>query len=357
MAVTVDQAAARRRLNEALAIAKSPSELPAEWLERTERVGQSATRTQVAVLGTALLAKATNRKIDPLSLKATADSPGAYGPRMLCHAVVVPFSVEHAIHLGARGPEPLNNMPWFRYDFVSTDMRVRNRESLEYLIVCLERINDLSEAEALQALAAFLRVRARAEVATRRLVLRARPPLEAVIEAATVFATEDAEGGRRGQALVAAALDLTFADVRTSRINDPSRHFPGDVHIYEEDETPIMAVEVRQKAVSENDVLLFAQRLERLDVERAEFAALGADQGHLPDAQLAEEIVKRYGVNLTVVEGVAALVHQALNATSLAVPAALERFTKQVVVRLQELEAAAASVDRWADLVGGDVSK
>ena len=50
-----------------------------------------------------------------------------------------------------------------------------------------------------------------------------------LLEAAVQFTDEDSEGGKRGQALAAAAFDLVFDDVRMGRINDPSRRFPGDV--------------------------------------------------------------------------------------------------------------------------------
>jgi len=43
--------------------------LPEEWLERTRRVGKAQNATFTPMLGTALLAKATDDHIDALSLR------------------------------------------------------------------------------------------------------------------------------------------------------------------------------------------------------------------------------------------------------------------------------------------------
>jgi hypothetical protein len=63
MPIRPDDAQERRRFADALELARSGRELPAQWLERTRMVGQSPNRTFVAMLGTALLQKATGRHV------------------------------------------------------------------------------------------------------------------------------------------------------------------------------------------------------------------------------------------------------------------------------------------------------
>ena len=104
MPIRLDSTQARRQFDEALELARSGRELPAHWLERTRKVGQSPNRTFVAMLGTALLAKATDAQVDAFSLK-TRDSPRAYSARSLCKDVLMPAATAR-INMSATGREP-----------------------------------------------------------------------------------------------------------------------------------------------------------------------------------------------------------------------------------------------------------
>lgn len=54
-------------LDKAHAIARSKQRLPAEWLHRIERIEQCPSKTYIAALGAALLAKATDPRVDSLA--------------------------------------------------------------------------------------------------------------------------------------------------------------------------------------------------------------------------------------------------------------------------------------------------
>ena len=110
------------------------------------------------MLATALLARATDDRVDALSLKVESGD-AAYLAWTLCHNVLVPASVTHGFSLRTTGREPLNNQPFFRYDRVDLAERVRNRASHDYLVAVLRNVNSLTSDEALAALAAFLRHR------------------------------------------------------------------------------------------------------------------------------------------------------------------------------------------------------
>ncbi len=126
MPIRLDYTVARQRFAEALEAARSGRELPAAWLERTRKVGESPNRTFVSMLGTALLAKATDSQVDAFSLK-TRNLPRAYSARALCKDVLMPAATTARINMGTTGREPLNNQPFFRYDRVGPDMAVHAR--------------------------------------------------------------------------------------------------------------------------------------------------------------------------------------------------------------------------------------
>src|SRR5688572_12931091 len=130
----------------ALALASSSADLPPEWLERARKVGRAPSKTFVAMLGTALLAKATDPRVDPFSLK-TRRFRNSYSARSLCKDVLVPCAVDAGVHLGTTGREPLNNQPFFRHERVGPDMHVRPavRPHLDYLCSTLQALAGLDQ--------------------------------------------------------------------------------------------------------------------------------------------------------------------------------------------------------------------
>jgi hypothetical protein len=80
MTIRLDYASAKNRFSDALELAKSNEELPVEWLESTRKISESPSRTFIAMLGTELLAKATDPRVDTFALKVRA-FPNAYSAR------------------------------------------------------------------------------------------------------------------------------------------------------------------------------------------------------------------------------------------------------------------------------------
>src|SRR4051812_24305938 len=89
-------------LEQAVSIAESDRELPELWLRRVERIAECPSRTYVAALGTALLAKASDARIDALTIKAKA-GPNAYSMRGVVRTLVEKAPL-YGYHLGATGP-------------------------------------------------------------------------------------------------------------------------------------------------------------------------------------------------------------------------------------------------------------
>lgn len=120
-------------------------------------------RTYVAVLGTMMIAKAANPRVDVFSLRPQDDSAGAFSARSVAERSLLPASRRHQFDLGTRGPQPLNNQPFFRSLRISQHMVVREsaRPILNKLIALLHELARATPTEAVQALASFIHIRRR----------------------------------------------------------------------------------------------------------------------------------------------------------------------------------------------------
>lgn len=351
MGLTVDLEEARQLLDEAVEWAESKRTVPSEWTEWTERVDASPSKTFTVAFGTALLAKATNPDVDALALKATS-GPNAYSARTLSHAVLVPGAVEHGFDLRATGREPLNNQPFFRYDRIDEIDRIHAsaRPFLPDLISACQAANKLDASQALAALSAFLRVRI--EAAERRQVIDLRGAgvsMKDLIQQTEDFITSNPEGGRRGQAFVAAAFDLASPHVRSSRVNDPSRRFPGDVQLLD-GAAAAMAIEVRQKVVSHIEALQFAESLRKAEVATGLVAMLDPAQYELDEYDLLVDAESLHGVTLGVAYGVQDVLMAATIWCGKPLATVLTEFPQRMVTRLEEIDTSRAGVRAWAQL-------
>jgi hypothetical protein len=91
--------------------------LPAdgEWVriiqEMSDLVANGQPKTHLAVLATALLARATNDRVDPFCLKANKGE-GSYDARSISDFVLAPNVRRLGFNIGAMGANPLNNSPY-----------------------------------------------------------------------------------------------------------------------------------------------------------------------------------------------------------------------------------------------------
>ena len=183
-------------------------------------------------------------------------------------------------------------------------VRETSRPYLEMLCTALATLDGLDASAALEAFAAFLRVRISAGPAITAGVGGSAVGILELSDSAVRFVTEDPEGGRRGQALLAACLSLVFDKVSTSRVNDPSRNmFRATAGVVHEGEVT-MAAEAKQRSASASEILQFAARCRAAGVSKAVFAAMDPSQGPLDVDGLRRLAWQEHGVHLSVVEGV-----------------------------------------------------
>jgi SacI restriction endonuclease len=351
--LALDRAQAAARFSQALALARSATPVPQEWVKHTERMHDARSGTFTPMLGTALLAKATDRRVDAFALQEGAGHR-SYSARGLATAVLVPQAVLNGIDLRTGGAEPLNNSPFFREERVGTHLKVhpRARKDLEALIEALTDADFLEGDDAVEALAAFLRTRER--LGERPRLIDPGPGVLGVADladAAARFIGANPEGGRRGQAYVAACLDLVFADVQSGAINDPDARVPGDVVVGTETDAVTLSAEAKQKVVTDATITQFVARVATANIARAIYAALSTKQPLLDANALERAALERHGVLLTVLTNPRELLRAAFLWTSLSLETALAEFPGLLAKRLVDFGCATSSGEEWAAMV------
>lgn len=333
--------------------------LPEHWTDVTRQIGDSPSKTFVAGLGAALLAKATDDRVDPLSIKA-AYSDQAFSLRTLCHGVLVPHSREAdpPYHLGVTGREPLNNQPYFRYDHLDRIDRVL-RSSLPYLAILkreLRRADNLDSTQACAALAAFLRERILQQQTMRE--AEGHPTAEVkqlstLRQALIAFLGENQpERPKRLQAVVAGIIASVSDDQPSlQRLNDPSRRAPGDVHVPATN--PYFAAEVRGKPVPQHDAEDFVRSCGRAEISTAWIVVLSSyheliDRGTLLDVGLEFDVLP------IAIESIDELLAASFGIPLHDLRSVLSRVASAVTNALRSVEVPSATVDEWTLLLSED---
>jgi hypothetical protein len=351
MGLGIDKSKAETTFARALEIARADARLPREWIERVEKVGMARNITFLPMLGTALLARATDRHIDPLSLRDD-ESHKSYSARDLAKTVLVPCCMAAGINIRTTGAEPLNNQPFLRAPRITLDLKVHKnaRADFEFLYECLTKVDFLENESAVAALAAFLRVRIAVTAAHLPVsVADGTLTLADLERALDAFVAGDAEGGKVGQAVVAGMLDVVFPDVRTKRINDPSVKWPGDVGVFAVSKLSI-STEVKQRPFTEAEVLLFAARLREKRVSRAWIAALAQQGKPLPESKLRTLAYEQSGVALAVFTKASELLRAAVMWSAADLETCLREFPRKLLARLDELHVSTLRRAEWAAL-------
>lgn len=349
--LTINKQLATERFGRALVLARSGGALPEEWLRRTREIGKAKNKTFTPVLGTALLAKATDRFVDAFSLRE-GESHKSYSARSLAKEVLVPCCVRAGVDIRNKGAEPLNNQPFLRAERISLDLHVKSnaRVELEHLCACLERVDFLEDSTALNALAAFLRVRLEASAESSPVALgEGILELHDLVPALERFMAGDSEGGKVGQALVTAVLELVFGEVRTKAINDPSSKWPGDVGAFIKG-TQTLSAEVKQRPFVEAEVLLFAKRVHESGMHRALIVALNQAGSPLDLEQITFQARRLYQVELSFFLRLGDMLTEACRYAPNDLPLVLAQFPRLALKRMQQLEVSTSRLEGWAAL-------
>lgn len=333
------------------------------WVAKVEHLSAlcdaGPSKTHIAFLGTAMLARATDRRADVFAIKPehAPGNPNAFSARSLCHSTLVPLAAEHGISIGVTGREPLNNQPYFRMTRLDdgTPVHAGAKAAFEYMVGLVRELQAMpDEASAFAALHAFVVVRRRQRMsyAPERTAVQIGP--QELVEVIRTLVIEDSEDGRRAQAAVAGLMDVVAGTsrVESGRINDPSRKYPGDVCIRSATNATIWekAIEVRDKTISATDVRIFGMKCLAMGVREAAVVVVAEGQRPLDDAELGVW-AHNLGLGLTVFVGWEAFVHQALFWAPEPKPAAAALAVTMIHRRLVAVEASPKAIDLWLRLV------
>jgi SacI restriction endonuclease len=352
MGIKLEDQALLLTLDDAIAHARSSEELPVLWITRVERLGGLGIKTYVAALGGALLAKATDPRVDSLA------QDGAAGPRGYSLRKAAEFLAEQnngRYDLGARGRWPLNNRPFLggpaRIDEF-TKISGKARPSYEAFLDALRDLNRLEGAEALAALAAFLRVRMAVQEVEREAARIARGmdsdvPLEDLVGVIDRFVRADPEVGRRAQALSAAILDCAFEAVELQAINSPH---PGDVRVISNGQI-VLAVEAKQLPVNEAVASELSREAAELGADLAMLVVIAEKHTPLDRDRIQREALRDDGTLLVVCESVLDLISSVAAFSGTPAFRIEEELPGAFAARLQEIGVAKKAQDEWRQLV------
>jgi hypothetical protein len=356
MGVRVDKGALREALERAVRIADQGTAVPLLWAQRTEHIADSPSKTMIAVLGNALLARAAfGAAIDPRSIKARS-GPRGYSTRGTV-SILVGGARDFGYDLGVNKAEPLNNQPFFHAERVDRipleEVRAGTRPYLRSLKSYLKEIDSLTEVEAEQALAAFIVVRRRtAEEKRRRAseeLLGTPVSLPRLARVTASFVADRPEAGRRGQALAAAAFDCVLPRVELGAINDPDAF---DVVAFRRrhDEIPSPVVQVKQKIVAEDAAIELAEAAAEEGSGAALLLAI-ADGQPMLDGQAIASRVEPLGIIVFAVTSVVELL-TLLAVFSIRAPQEIaSKLPRALEQRLQEIGCDEDGIDHWRELV------
>ena len=142
--------------------------------------------------------------------------------------------------------------------------------------------------------------------------------------------------------------------MESGRINDPSKHYPGDVVVVTESETgPAVwekAIEVRDKPVKASDVIVFVAKCAQMGAREAAVLMVSPGQPVLDDAQLRASALQK-GIGLTLFYGWEAFTSQALFWAAAPKVLAASEAVERIENRLIAVEASPAAVATWQTLV------
>lgn len=358
MPITLHSDELAETLERAYLLAIGDGELPDIWMKRATRLGESPSVALIAAVGAVLLAKATNPSIDALVIQSRDGSAGAFNLRSAATALAAKkraFSYD----IGSSSDrDPINHgtlVGSTRWDVALDRIREDHKPFFQLILTWLAEVNRMGKDEALEALAAYVRVRRAVGVGASLQeipdTLDNAPALRDLVVALDGFVGADSEGGARGMALVAAAYRAAGFEAELPSRNDPRRI---DISI-RRDGTAVIGAEVKQVDTGEATADTLAKDAASVRLHRAVLAV--QHPGVLVDFDRSAAIrraEKEHKVVLRIAHGSRELLHEAFSAGSAtldefcaALPRHLAESLRDIRLSEQTLKTWAAIASRW----------
>lgn len=310
MSIALDHIRAKAILFEETAAARRAESTPLVegWKDRVAHLGalcpHGKSSTLIAALGTAILAKATDDRVDIYALLDRGEAAKSYSARSLADGVWARHRAELGIDIGANGANPLNNAPFLGKTRIDEITGVRNRAGWTAFMACMDALKDLESSDVTrQALRGFVVARSRSLLTAITVSPQEGDDLTqgGLVDILSRFVAEDSDGGRRAQSVVAGMLDAAFGIERVvvGVINDPDRHAPLDVSVTDGRGGFSIAFEVKDKPISEHHVRSSVEKtVKDHELRNLAFAAV-SNQQRTQDFDQTVLWAARHGVKLT----------------------------------------------------------
>ncbi len=269
------------------------------WLPRIERLSEDEcpARTYLAVLAVLLGARALYplSRLDVLSIQK-GGSPRGYSASSIA-GKLVPFAVHQQVDLRTKSSQVMNSQPFcFKKQILPTIKEMNGKErwashwNAFFELALLVQEMNTDEARGVLALVFFVR-RQKVRPAPVARIEGGRPAWVVLVRELAKFVDENVDGGRVGQALVAAGFDVVHGQNQVSavKINDPSFSEPGDVAVSCND-TIWQWCEVKQKLVQADAIVNFATTVVDVGGDRVVYCALS---NHRYSTPLKEKLIQR----------------------------------------------------------------
>jgi hypothetical protein len=259
------------------------------WKSKVDKLGELCpyrkSSTFIAALGTAILAKTVEIKVDTYCLLDRDGGERSYSARSLADNVWAKHRGYLGIDLGANNANPLNNTPFVGRGRIDQIENVRNKEGFLYLRECLDELNKVNtEIIARAALRGFIYSRKQIPKSVFNVGQDSGDYLviQSLIDIIKSFIQQDSEEGRRAQAVAAGLLAIAFGEenVDVGHVNDPDRNFPLDIAVYiDGDKNQIrFAIEVKDKKICGSDILSSVDKAIKYGIQNVLYLAIGPQQ-------------------------------------------------------------------------------
>ena len=221
-------------------------------------------KTYRYILVTALLAKAANNEIDPLSLQKGNGEDGKYDARSLCHKVVVPFETIRLPGSLGGSNEPFLNKP-ARFAYLSQTNAVRSgndRQTLANVIKILSSVHDSTSAYKYLKSALSVMKELNIEYVSRFTIADSVLDISRLSQVVLDYVYEIASHTLGGETctLIVSQLEQMYLgedfDVRPHKVNESgaSTKEIGDIDVYDTNGHLAYSFEVKDKDFSVQDV-------------------------------------------------------------------------------------------------------
>ena len=338
-------------LEQAFLLASGKASLPSKWLGRAERLADSPSVAFIAAIGSVLLAKATDPRIDAFVIQEREGSAGAFslrGPARVLGLKRHPYGYDIGL---SSDRDPINHGTLIgstRWDVALQRITPAHKPFFQVILQWLPDINSLDKQQSLEALAAYLRVRLAvapgAALGQLPPTLAMIPALMDLVDVLEGFVSADPEGGARGMALAAAAFRSAGLEAGLSSRHDPRRI---DIPIKRAG-VLVVAAEVKQDGTAEAVADTLARDAASHGARRALLAVLRPGQlVQFNKAAVVQRAERDHGVVLRVTDGVRELLHEAIIAGPSDVDAFCSSLPRAYGEALREIRVAEASIDTW----------